>query len=74
MQAGDELYAATGDGAAFFSKYASRIIKSLHPRIIAAAVNSETVRKLLQDYEKDTGRRLNPKEYSAVKKSLQRAF
>ncbi len=63
MQAGDELYAATGDGAAFFSKYASRIIKSLHPRIIAAAVNSETVRKLLQDYEKDTGRRLNPKEY-----------
>ncbi len=63
VQAGDELYAATGDGAEFFSRHASRIIRCLHPRVLPAAVSSETMLKILQDYEKGAGRRLSPAEY-----------
>ena len=62
VQAGDELYAATGAGAAFFSRYASRIIRGLHPHVLAATVNSETMCKILNDYERDGGGRLSPKE------------
>ncbi len=67
VQAGDELYAVTGDGAAFFSSCASRIIKSRYPGILAAAVNSGTMRRILLDYERGANKQLTPKAYCRKK-------
>ncbi len=69
VQAGDELYAVAGGGAEFFSKRVSRIIKGSHPRILAAAVSSETLLKALRSYEKGTGRQLALAGY-VVKKAV----